>query len=62
MREAQNPYYENCVEIVKYMQEISKLTNREYKPFSYYGSSEARHIIVSMGSSCEAIMETVDFK
>lgn len=61
-REAQNRFYNNSVEIVKeYMHEISKITGREYKPYSYYGHSEARLIVIAMGSVCETIKETVDF-
>lgn len=61
-RESQNKFYNESVNIVKeYMKEISKLTGREYKPFSYYGDSNARNIIIAMGSVCETIKETVDF-
>ncbi|CAM3461027.1 pyruvate:ferredoxin (flavodoxin) oxidoreductase [Pseudostreptobacillus hongkongensis] len=61
-REAQNKYYEKSIDIVKdYMKEISLLTGREYKPYTYYGHPEARNIIIAMGSVCETIKETVDF-
>ncbi len=60
--EASNPYYENIVGItVDYMNEISKITGREYKPFVYYGHPEAERIIVAMGSVTETIQETVDY-
>ncbi len=61
-KEASNPYYNNIVDIVvEYMDEISKITGREYKPFNYYGHPEAENIIVAMGSVTEAIEETVDY-
>ena len=60
-REAQNKYY-NAVPkaVADYMEEISKITGREYKPFTYYGAADAERIIVAMGSVTEAIKETVD--
>lgn len=60
--EASNPYYEKVVDVVvHYMNEISKITGREYKPFNYYGHPEAERIIVAMGSVTETIEETVDY-
>lgn len=61
-KEASNPYYERIPDIVAdYMDEISKLTGREYKPFVYYGHPEAENIIVAMGSVTETIDETIDY-
>ncbi|MCL4415548.1 MAG: pyruvate:ferredoxin (flavodoxin) oxidoreductase [Actinobacteria bacterium] len=61
-RESANKFYENVPEIVaEYMSEINKLTGRNYKPFVYYGASDAENIIVAMGSVTETIEETVDF-
>ncbi len=61
-REACNKYYDAIPEIVSsYMDEISKLTGREYKPFTYYGSETAENIIIAMGSVTETIKETIDF-
>src|SRR5690606_18589712 len=60
--EASNPYYENIVNVVEeYMNEINKLTGRNYKLFNYYGHPEAERIIVAMGSVTETIEETVDY-
>ncbi len=62
MVEAANPYYENIVNVVEeYMNEINKITGRDYKLFNYYGHPEAERIIVAMGSVTEAIEETVDY-
>ena len=61
-REASNKFYEAIPDIVAdYMNEITKITGREYKPFNYYGAPDATKVIVAMGSVCEAIEETVDY-
>ncbi len=61
-REAQNKYYNAVPKIVaEYMEEISKITGREYKPFTYYGAADAERIIVAMGSVTETIKETIDY-
>ncbi|WP_077367056.1 pyruvate:ferredoxin (flavodoxin) oxidoreductase [Anaerosalibacter sp. Marseille-P3206] len=61
-REISNPYYERIPAIVeKYMDEINKITGRDYKLFNYYGHPEAEEIIIAMGSVCETIEETVDY-
>lgn len=60
-REAQNEHYNKIPDIVnEYMEEISKHTGREYKPFTYYGHPEAENIIIAMGSVTETIRETID--
>lgn len=61
-KEASNRFYEQVPDVVAdYMDKISKLTGREYKPFVYYGHPEAENIIVAMGSVTETIDETVDY-
>ena len=61
-REAINRFYEPVPDIVEgYMQEITKLTGREYHPFTYYGAPDAENIIIAMGSVTETIRETIDF-
>jgi len=58
--EVRNTFYDNVLEnVVYYMNEINKLTKKEYKPFNYYGAKDATKIIVAMGSVCETIKETV---
>ena len=60
-REAQNLHYENVVNVAeKYLAKISKLTGRNYAPFTYYGAKDATRVIVAMGSVTETICETVD--
>jgi pyruvate-ferredoxin/flavodoxin oxidoreductase len=61
-KEASNRFYDAVPDIVAgYMEEISRLTGREYKPFVYYGDPEAENIIIAMGSVTETIEETVDY-
>ncbi len=61
-RESSNPFYEVIPEIVEnYMNEINKITGRDYKLFSYYGAGDAKHVIIAMGSSAGVIKETVDY-
>jgi pyruvate-ferredoxin/flavodoxin oxidoreductase len=61
-REAANRYYEPVPDIVEeYMGEITKMTGREYHPFTYYGAPDAQNIIVAMGSVTETIKETIDY-
>ncbi len=61
-KEAANKFYETVPDLVEgYMQDIKKLTGREYHPFNYYGDPHAEHVIVAMGSVCQAVEETVDY-
>lgn len=61
-REASNPFYNAVPAIVEnYMNEINKLTGRDYKLFNYYGDEEADRVIIAMGSACDAIKETIDY-
>ena len=61
-REAQNKFYNAVPDAVaEYMAEISKVTGRDYKPFTYYGAEDATNIIVAMGSVTECLRETVDY-
>ncbi|MCQ2112185.1 MAG: pyruvate:ferredoxin (flavodoxin) oxidoreductase [Bacteroidaceae bacterium] len=61
-REVSNPYYDAVPATVEdYMKEISKITGREYKLFSYYGAEDAEEVIVLMGSATEAAREAIDY-
>ncbi len=60
--EVRNKYYDEVPDIVNaYMEEVSKITGEDYKPFNYYGSPSATKVIVAMGSVCETIKETIDY-
>jgi len=61
-REASNPFYNAVPDIVEYyMNEISKITGRDYRPFNYYGDPNAEYVVVAMGSVCDCIDEVVDY-
>ena len=61
-REAANKFYDAVPDMVEEsMQELKKITGREYHPFTYYGASDAENIIIAMGSVTETIKETVDY-
>ncbi len=61
-KESVNKFYEPIPDIVNsYMAEISKITGREYKPFTYYGSPDAEHIIIAMGSVTDTTKEVIDY-
>jgi pyruvate-ferredoxin/flavodoxin oxidoreductase len=60
-REAANSYYLKIPGIVKEsMEKVGKLTGRQYNLFDYVGDPEADKVIVAMGSSCEAIEESIN--
>jgi pyruvate-ferredoxin/flavodoxin oxidoreductase len=61
-REAANRFYDVIPDMVEdYMQEIKKITGREYHPFDYYGAADAENIIIAMGSVTETIKEVIDY-
>jgi len=61
-REASNSFYLKAPETVAgYMDKISKLTGRVYRPFNYVGAKDAEYVIVAMGSVTETIDETVEY-
>lgn len=61
-REAANKFYLEVPDMVEaYMQEINKITGREYHPFTYYGPKDAENIIIAMGSITETIKEVIDY-
>ena len=60
-REACSPFYTRLPAIVEdYMNEINKITGRNYKLFNYFGAQDAEHIIIAMGSVSGAIQEVVE--
>ncbi len=61
-REASNKFYTDVPDVVNhYMEEISKVTGRTYKPFNYYGAQDAKHVVIAMGTATEALEELVDY-
>jgi pyruvate-ferredoxin/flavodoxin oxidoreductase len=62
-REAANKFYQPIPDMVEdYMQEIKKITGREYHPFTYYGAPDAENIVIAMASVTETIKEVIDWK
>ncbi len=58
--EARNKYYNAMPDIVNdYMNKINEIMHTDYKPFNYYGASDAKNIIVAMGSVTDTIKEVV---
>ncbi|MBW2565737.1 MAG: pyruvate:ferredoxin (flavodoxin) oxidoreductase [Deltaproteobacteria bacterium] len=61
-REAANPFYDKIPDIVAdAMKKVGELTGRTYNLFDYVGDPDAERVIVSMGSSCEAIEEVINY-
>ncbi|MCY1722834.1 pyruvate:ferredoxin (flavodoxin) oxidoreductase [Prolixibacteraceae bacterium Z1-6] len=61
-KESANKFYDAVPDIVAdYMDQISELTGRKYRPFTYYGAPDAENIIIAMGSVTETIKETIDY-
>lgn len=61
-REGCNEKFSSIPDIVeKYMNEINKLTGKNYKLFDYYGDENTEYLIVAMGSVSDTIKETVDY-
>src|SRR5207302_5873474 len=59
-REAGNPFYAACVDIVQAeMDRFAALIGRQYHLFDYSGASNAEHVVVVMGSGGEAVEDAV---
>jgi len=59
--EVRNKFYDKVPDIINnYMEKINNISGTDYKPFNYYGSKNAKKLIVAMGSVCETIKETID--
>ncbi|MBW6514420.1 MAG: pyruvate:ferredoxin (flavodoxin) oxidoreductase [Candidatus Syntrophosphaera sp.] len=61
-RETSNQQYMDAPGIIaEVMAQVGARIGRQYKPFDYVGHPEAEHVIVAMGSGCEAIEETLTY-
>ena len=61
-REAANRFYDAIPDMVAdTMKQISEITGREYKPFTYYGAEDAEQVVVAMGSVTETLKKVVDY-
>ena len=60
--EASNKFYDAMPDIVAdYMDKISAITGRTYKPFNYYGAEDAEYVVVCMGSLADVAKQTVEY-
>jgi len=60
-RETVNKYYNAAPALVKEaMDKFAEITGREYHLFDYYGASDAKRIVIMMGSGSETVKETVE--
>uniref|UniRef100_UPI0025D59AC0 pyruvate:ferredoxin (flavodoxin) oxidoreductase n=1 Tax=uncultured Megasphaera sp. TaxID=165188 RepID=UPI0025D59AC0 len=60
--EAANKFYDAMPDIVAdYMDKISEITGRTYKPFNYFGAPDAEYVVVSMGSLSDVAKQTVEY-
>jgi pyruvate-ferredoxin/flavodoxin oxidoreductase len=60
-REAANPFYDRCAEIVeRLMKRLAEVTGRKYGLFEYEGAPDAERVIVIMGSGAETVQETAE--
>ncbi len=60
-RESVNKFYDVVPAIVQEaMDKFAAATGRQYHLYDYYGDPAAEKVIVSMGSSCDTISETID--
>ncbi len=61
-REASNPLYDALPGIVeRQLEKINSRLGTSYGLFNYYGSPQAEHIIIAMGSICETVREYLDY-
>ena len=60
-RESSNKYYNAVPGIIQHtMDQLARLTGRQYKLFEYYGAEDAEDVIVMMGSGIQVIEKTID--
>ncbi len=61
-REACNTRFETIPDSVQhYMDEVAKITGRQYHLFDYYGAEDAERVIILMGSAAETSKEAIDY-
>ena len=59
-RETTNKNYDDLPALVqRYMDKVGAAIGRKYKLFDYVGAPDADRVIIAMGSSCDAIDETM---
>ena len=59
-REASNSFYDKAYEIINQtMLDVEKEIKRSYRPFEYYGDSDAENVVVVMGSASQTIKDVI---
>ncbi len=60
-RESSNTFYAAVPGIVQEtMDELAKLTGRQYHLFDYHGAADAEDVVIMMGSGAQTVQETID--
>ena len=60
--EVRNKYYEEMADIVnENMKKLNRIALTDYKPFNYYGVSDATHVVIAMGSVTSTLKTVVDY-
>ena len=60
-RESSNSYYDAVPGIIQEtMDELAKLTGRQYHLFDYHGAEDAEEVVIMMGSGAQTVEETID--
>ncbi|VAW40850.1 Pyruvate-flavodoxin oxidoreductase [hydrothermal vent metagenome] len=60
-RESASPYYtKTIIEVEKTLEQFAKLTGRKYQLFEYYGSQNAKRVMIIMGSGSETAITTAN--
>ncbi|MCF7933512.1 MAG: pyruvate:ferredoxin (flavodoxin) oxidoreductase [Spirochaetia bacterium] len=61
-RETVNKYYDAVPAVVQdYMNKVAEITGRQYHLFDYVGDPQAEKLIITMGSSCDTVDQTVRY-
>ena len=59
--EARNELYNKIPDIVnQYMEDVNRVTGKNYQLFNYYGAKDATNVIVAMGSVCDTAKLVVE--
>lgn len=59
--ESRNKDYNKVADSVEnIMNKLNNLAGTNYEPFNYYGSENAKYVIVAMGSVCDTIKKVID--
>jgi len=60
-RESSNRFYNDVPGIIQQtMDDLARLTGRQYHLFDYYGADDAEEVVVMMGSGAQVVEETLD--